>query len=302
MPRKNDAELRLISTIFSSRQKKNNELYTRFSGIMIPKSRLNKAIKLYNERIVSIDTIYHAHRTVLDPKSKDFEDKLILVANAHVRGKMSMETVQVKLITYGIVDAFCEKCGRKSDGQDRKDAAKLCEHEIAVLKYIDDYLVAGNEYFGADSNNNLKYYAEVLAGTRSVDSLKLVSRKSSLESRYLGDFPGMSTLIDRVTGVFLSDSCLWSSDKRIKAVILDVMPEKRLEKNIIRILIDEGINEDLEIRKDIEGIANRYISILVYEYGVGMEVARSIAYFWIICYERIMGKSKKNNKNLDMDI
>ncbi len=302
MPRKKDAELRLISTIFSSRQKKNNELYTRFSGIMIPKSRLDKAIKLYNERMVRIDTIYHAHRTVLDPKSKDFEDKLILVANAHVRGKISLETVQVKLITYGIVDAFCEKCGRKSDGQDRKDAAKLCEHEIAVLKYIDDYLVAGNEYFGADSNNNLKYYAEVLAGTRSEDSLKLVSRKSSLESRYLGDFSGMSTLIDRVTGVFLSDSCLWSSDKRIKAVILDVMPEKRLEKNIIRILVDEGINEDLEIRQDIEGIANRYISILVYEYGVGMEVARSITYFWIICYDRIMGKSKKNNKNLDMDI
>ena len=301
MPRKNDAELSLISTVFSSRQKKNNELYARFSGIMIPRSRLDKALKLYNERIVSIDTIYHAHRTVLDSKSKDFEDKLILVANAHVRGKMSLETVQVKLITYGIVDAFCEKCGKKIDGQDRKDAANLCEHEIAVLKYIDDYLVAGNEYFGADSNN-LKYYAEVLAGNRSVDSLNRISRKSRLESRYLGDHPGMSALIDRVTGVFLSNPCLCSSDKRIKAVIFDVMPEKRLEKNIIRILIDEGINEDLEIRKDIEGIANRYISILVYEYGVGMEVARSIAYFWIICYDRIMGKSKKNNKNLDMDI
>ncbi len=301
MPRKNDAELSLISTIFSSRQKKNNELHARFSGIMIPKSRLDKALKLYNERIVSIDTIYHAHRTVLDSKSKDFEDKLILVANAYVRGKTSLDTVQVKLITYGIVDAFCEKCGKKIDGQDIKDAANLCEHEIAVLKYIDDYLVAGNEYFGADSNN-LKYYAEVLAGNRSVDSLNRISRKSRLESRYLGDHPGMSALIDRVTGVFLSDPCLCSSDKRIKAVIFDVMPEKRLEKNIVRILIDEGINEDLEIRKDIEGIANRYISILVYEYGIGMEVARSIAYFWIICYDRIMGKSKKNNKNLDMDI
>ena len=137
---KKDKEV-LITSLFRPKTKKNRKLYYRFAGLLVSEEVVKKAECVYGSGLFYIDAVFYDPRRIYNPKSKRYEGKLVMTGRARLHSSGMRCATSVCLVPYGTIETHCYICGRRISANDKKGYKKLCEHEIALLMLIDDYLV-----------------------------------------------------------------------------------------------------------------------------------------------------------------
>ena len=133
-------EIPLIS-IFHPKEKKNRKLYSRFSGLIISDAAIEKALCVYGSGLFYLNDVFYDPRRIYNFSIKRYEGKLVLTGRARLHESGMRCATSVCLVPYGIIETHCYICGRRVSANDKKGYKKLCEHELATLMLMDDYLI-----------------------------------------------------------------------------------------------------------------------------------------------------------------
>lgn len=75
--------------------------------------------------------------------------------------------------------------------------------------------------------------------------------------------------------------------KRIEAVLRDIIPDKIMEINLLSFLAREGILAEQNLLNMDEFIRNRYVSMLISNYGTDSSIAKRMVQIWMACLNRV---------------
>ncbi len=75
--------------------------------------------------------------------------------------------------------------------------------------------------------------------------------------------------------------------KRIEAVLRDIIPDKIMEINLLSFLAREGILAEQNLLNMDEFIRNRYVSMLISNYGTDRIIAQRMVQIWMACLNRV---------------
>lgn len=75
--------------------------------------------------------------------------------------------------------------------------------------------------------------------------------------------------------------------KRIEAVLRDIIPEKIMEINLLSFLAREGILAEQDPVNMDDLICNRYVSMLVSNYGTERLIAERMVQIWVSCLDQV---------------
>ena len=128
-----------ITYLFHPEEKRNQKLYTRFRGLKVPLGMALKAQSVYGSGLFKEQDIFYDPRAILNVETRRKEGKLVLTGRASIVGSARLYDTSVCLVPYGIIETNCLICGRRVSGEDKSGYKKLCEHELALLMFIDDY-------------------------------------------------------------------------------------------------------------------------------------------------------------------
>lgn len=131
----------LLTSIFHPKEKKNRKLYSRFFGLKISDEIIEKALCVYGSGLFYLDDIFYDPRRIYNFSVKRYEGKLVLTGRARLHESGMRCATSVCLVPYGIIETHCYICKRRVSANDKNGYKKLCEHELATLMLVDDYLI-----------------------------------------------------------------------------------------------------------------------------------------------------------------
>ena len=80
---------------------------------------------------------------------------------------------------------------------------------------------------------------------------------------------------------------VFKETKRIRALLNDLIPEKRIEVNLLSFLAESGILSENDISESNRLICNQYISIIKSNFGTNGLIAERMVRIWVACLEQV---------------